>query len=430
MPTEIRQTLTDIEQRVCDVASDHLAIPRSEVLPTSRLIEDLKCDSLDLIELIMSLEEVFSVTIPNDPPNPVYKAVFIRQPFRLSDLAEIVYLQQGTGMPARRGWRRGIVGPIVNPSVPFAQLDGKWEPERYRNCRSLFEPLTSKEIPSLFRRRSDGMRCVLMPSAEVEIGSNDAESFPDERPVHLVELDSFLIDAEPVSTTAYCRFLNSVDADEQSLFDWLLLDSQDDRQQQMPAFRNNGDWRPVAGVEHFPMILVSWYGANAYSLWANGGRWEEYRTHEGFLPSEAQWEYAARGTRSQSFPWEEALDSQGRMKSGQHQPGVTYQADTLPMAAVNERLGMSPFGLHHMAGNVWQWCRDWYDEGYYREASSTGINPVNRNETGVRSERGGSWVGPDHLCRSSHRRGRVPNARGRCLGFRCISDPNALPKSK
>lgn len=430
MQSAVRPNLAEIERRVCDIASDNLSIPRHEVLPSSRLIEDLHCDSLDLIELIMSLEDSFSVTISNDPPNSVYKAVFTRQPFRLSDLAELVYLQHGTGKPRRGGWRHGIVDSVASSSVPFSQLSGKWNPESLGKGGSLFESLIANDEKKMYRRRSDGMRCILLPSAEVEIGSSDLNSLPDEQPLHLAELDAFLIDAEPVSTTAYCRFLNSIKADEQCLTDWILLEPNDDRQLQMPIERIMAEWQPVAGVEHLPMILVSWYGANAYSLWANSGQWSEYRNQEGFLPSESQWEYAARGTRSQLFPWGNDSGSTEQMISGKHEHGVTYQTDSLPIAAVNECIGLSPFGLHHMAGNVWQWCLDWYDEDFYRVAESTRKNPVNRRETGVRSERGGSWVGPAHLCRSSYRRGRAPNARGRCLGFRCISRPDSLSKAK
>lgn len=93
----------------------------------------------------------------------------------------------------------------------------------------------------------------------------------------------------------------------------------------------------------------------------------------------------------------------------------------MPLADVNDRLGMSPFGMHHMADNVCQWCRDWYDENSYWRSNVGTANPVKRTATNVRRERGGSWVGPVELCRSSYRRGRPPLARGRCLGFPCVS---------
>lgn len=98
------------------------------------------------------------------------------------------------------------------------------------------------------------------------------------------------------------------------------------------------------------------------------------------------------------------------------------------MADVNAELGMSPFGLHHMAGNVWQWCRDWYSPGFYTTLAASAPNPVNREPSRIRSERGGSWIGPGFLCRSSYRRGRVPSAKGRCLGFRCVGIAHDLGK--
>lgn len=184
---------------------------------------------------------------------------------------------------------------------------------------------------------------------------------------------------------------------------------------------------PLPGCEKLPIVLVSWYGANAYSLWANGRDWAAYRGEtdsESFLPTEAQWEYAARGKSFQSFPWGEEPPSQQRMRYGQHRKGAKYRGTDLPLSDVTEELGMSPFGLHHMAGNVWQWCRDWYSEEFYQQPDSSSRNPVNRVPTQIRSERGGSWIGPAELWRSSFRRGRPPHARGRCLGFRCISSAN------
>ena len=424
MGLQLQLKVTEVEQRVCDIASEQLGIRRSEVSPSSRLIQDLNCDSLDLVELIMEIEEQFDVCIPDKPPNSVYKAVFTRQPFRLSDMAELVYLQQGTGTPERQGWRRIQPSPATSSSVVFSQLGGRWE---QTNLGLRFEPLDGVSGTRQYRRTSDGMRCILIPESMVEIGSELPDALPDEQPLHIVGIDSILIDAEPVSTTAYCRFLNSIgDVAPEMLLDWFVLDPNDDRNQHMLIQQHGSEWRPISGAERWPMILVSWFGANAYSLWANGYNWFHYADEEGaadgsFLPTEAQWEYAARGHRFRLYPWGDDDPTPDRLRFAQHSRSATYEAEALPMAAVNEQLGMSPFGLHHMAGNVWQWCRDWYAEDFYRRPDAQQRNPLNRVSTQVRSERGGSWIGPAELCRCSFRRGRVPQARGRCLGFRCVS---------
>jgi acyl carrier protein len=427
-----RLRLADVEQRVCDIASEELGICRDAIWPDSAILEDLHCDSLDMVELFMEVEEAFQVTLPDQAADPVTKAVFTRQPFRLADLAELVYLRQGTGAPKRTTWRQPSVPSQPAPALPFTHLDGRWQ-KSMANGQPLLEPLHNGGPTKQFRRRSDGLRRLLLPSAEVEIGCDLPDACPDERPKHVVELDSFLIDAEPVSTTAYCRFLNSIgELGPELLSDWFVLDPEDDRVQHMLIERSGSEWQPLPGSERWPMILVSWYGANAFSLWANGKSWTNYRGESGFaaysfLPSEAQWEYAARGARYRSFPWGEAQPSSDHMVFGRHRKGASNSADTLPMANVNAPLGMSPFGLHHMAGNVWQWCRDWYDETFYQRPQARDSNRVNETRSRVRSERGGSWIGPADLCRSSYRRGRPPHARGRCLGFRCISSVKDVP---
>jgi len=429
MSSNARLALAEIEPRVCDVVAGALGIPRQRISPRTSLLEDLGVDSLDIVELTMELEETFSVTLPDEAPNAVYKAVFTRQPFRLCDFAELVYLQQGTGTPERKSWRRALVNAPTAPSVPFTQLDGRWQAN---DRQSIFERLKTSGPTRQYRRRSDGMRCVLVPSDAVELGCEAPDSCVDERPKRVVKMDAFLIDAEPVSTTAYCRFLNSMDhVSPKVLGEWFQLDPEDDRNEHMLIGRTEARWQAAPGTERWPMILVSWYGANAYSLWCNGRDWRGYRD-TGFteadclLPTEAQWEYAARGPRYQPFPWGASDPSQDRMRYGQHRQSRKYRANSLPMANVNELLGMSPFGLHHMAGNVWQWCRDWYAENFYERAEAQAANPVNQTATRVRSERGGSWIGPADLCRSSYRRGRPPLVRGRCLGFRCISSVKDL----
>jgi formylglycine-generating enzyme len=426
--------LAEIEYRVCDIASEQLGIGRHRLSPSSRIIEDLHCDSLDAVELLITIEEAFRVTLPDNTPNPVYKAVFTRQPFRLCDLAELVYLQQGTGTPERSRWNR-LETPRAPSLLPFTQLTGRWQ-EKARSTQRLLEPLESEGSVPQYRRRSDGMRCLLVPAASVEIGCASPDALTDEQPKHVVDMDTFLIDAEPVSTTAYCRFLNSIgDVDPEMHVDWFMLDPEDDRKAHLLLERVASEWRPLPGTERWPMILVSWHGANAYSLWANGSDWKYYRPERdsqppSFLPTEAQWEYAARGHRYQTFPWGDGEPSQDRLRFGQHHRSARYRADTLPLTAVNAQLGMSPFGLHHMAGNIWQWCRDWYDETFYQRPEASARNAWNQTQTKVRSERGGSWIGPAELCRSSYRRGRPPAARGRCLGFRCVSRNEEATKTK
>ena len=139
-----RLRLDEVEQRVCDIASEQLGIPRHRVSPSDRIIEDLNCDSLDLVELLMEVEEAFGITLPENPTNPVNKAVFTRQPFRLSDLAELAYLQQGTGTPDRKGWRQARYLATPSSSSPFSQLDGRWE----------ISALKSKVSSSRWRPRS------------------------------------------------------------------------------------------------------------------------------------------------------------------------------------------------------------------------------------------------------------------------------------
>lgn len=442
MATVARLRLDEIERRVCGLTSKQLSIARDRISINDRIVEDLNCDSLDLVELMMEIEKTFDVTLTDSSENSIFKSVFTRKGFRLADLAELVYLVQGSGAPEhkRKLWRIGREHTPASSVSPFTQLGGRWD-----GCggkRGMWEWLDHLGPAAQYRRWSDGMRCMLIPSASVEIGGDGPDALADERPRHVAEIDAFLIDAEPVSTTAYCRFLNSVvGTTPEVLADWFVLDPDDDRDQHMLIERADDEWRPLADAERLPMILVSWYGANAYSLWANGRGWRGYRVGDeagaepdSLLPTEAQWEYAARGASYQTFPWGDEPASPDRMRYGRHRQGEIYQAETLPMADVSAELGMSPFGLHHMAGNVWQWCRDWYDDAFYTRPEASFPNPLNRTPGQVRSERGGSWIGPAEPCRSSFRRGRAPSARGRCLGFRCVGSakdlhPDLTPRS-
>jgi sulfatase modifying factor 1 len=434
-----------VEKRVLEITSLCYGYRPEEVSLDARLGQDIVGDSLDMMDYIFRLESEFQIRIPDQ----VAQEWFTHQPLTVRNIAAMVWHLQGTGRPDRDAWMQPRPELPAAEVVPFTQLGGRLEARQWRQGR-LYELLgRNREGYLQYRRVTDGMRCVVVPETEVQVGSDEADVLPDQQPSHRVCLNSFVIDAEPVSTTAFARFLNSVGSITPAILsEWFPFDRSDWRRPYFPLTKGWLGWRPLPETERQPVILVSWYGANAYSLWANRHDWRYYRGDgavaedlrktavaadpppeewlESFLPSEAQWEGAARGPKGRRYPWGDEEPTAERLRVARHVAGATYTPETLPAAGVSERLGMSPFGLHHMAGNVWQWCRDWYRADFYRRPESARPDAQNREVTGVRSERGGSWVGPAELARPSYRRGRPPHSFGRCLGFRCVGRAHKL----
>jgi sulfatase modifying factor 1 len=435
----------ELEWRIVEIACDLGDLDRSQVTASWRLLEDLNWDSLAAVEFVMAVEEAFDIEISDAE-------------------AESIFVDQATLATVGRWVHERLSGPIIGhpkarhlpvssvpgPQVPFTQLGGCLDSEQWLE-RQLYGAMgANREGWLQYRRRTDGMRCVLIPEAEVWIGSADPDALPEQRPIHQTRLRPFLLDAEPVSNTAFARFLNSVgEMPAAVLAEWCGVGGSDPRREQFPLRRSRAGWEPLPGTERQPMILVSWYGANAYALWANRRDWRTYRTDgsvlpdlragrgaprvesHGLLPTEAQWEYAARGPQAATHPcadpaagadvaWETAVVER-------HAAGASYTSGTIPAVPVCARQGVSPFGLHHMAGNVWHWCRDWYAPDFYGRPEAGQPDPQNGRATGIRSERGGSWVGPRRLACPSYRRGRPAAMRGRCLGFRCAGLVEDLP---
>jgi acyl carrier protein len=434
----------DIERRVVHLIATNWGF-RPEVVSVQTRLWDLPFDSLDVVELVMQLEKEFEITISDD----IAEGWFVHEDVTLRSLAQMVHYLSGSGKPDRADWRRARDALPRPEAVPVTQCrEAPWR--RYRPGGALYLALgQNREGYPEYQRRTDGMRCVLVPGDEAWIGSVDPEASPDQLPPHPVRLSPFLIDVEPVSNAAFARFLNAVGpVAPWVLNEWCVHQPSDRRGSQFALRRHWRRWQPLTGTEQQPVILVTWYGANAYSLWVNGRDWRYYRGPDAvpvdpdrrdaharplpaawqgsFLPSEAQWEYAARGAEPREYPWGDGPVTAERARVARHAIGTAYTADTLSAARVNERLGMSPFGLHHMAGNVWQWCRDWYAPDFYARPEASQPDAENRHATGIRSERGGSWVGPAELARSAYRRGRPPTASGRCLGFRCVGSPDDL----
>jgi acyl carrier protein len=409
-----------VERRVIDIVCEQCGVEGLGIAgPEARFHQDIAFDSLDMIEMVMAFEEAFQVRMSDKWCEQLFAS---RQPVTLRMLARAIHEQMGTA-PRPASPAAPLAAGLPN-RVPFLQLGGRASVSEWLDG-PLYEPrgVNQKGITE-YRRRTDGMRCVALPAADV-IPSGGP------RP-HKVPVAPFLADAEPVSNRAFARFLNSIGTVPPAVLrDWCSADGDHRRGVHFGLQRRWRRWVPHWPADRQPVILVSWYGAAAYALWAHRYDWRYYRGDgtvpveleatrvtappppAGWvaLPSELQWEYAARGPEPRRYPWGDADPAPELLRVAQHQPGQDYTDLSLPAADVCDQLGMSPFGLHHMAGNVWQWCRDWYRPG---DTPATAAEP-----TGIRSERGGSWVGPARLAECGYRRGRPPHARGRCLGFRC-----------
>jgi len=253
------------------------------------------------------------------------------------------------------------------------------------------------------------MTMLYVPGGEFTMGSTDADIdailaecsdcerdwYTNEQPQHTVTLDAFWIDKTEVTNAQYRECVEagactaSAYADESDY---------------------NGDQQPVVGVD--------WSQAKAYCEWA-GVR----------LPTEAEWEKAARGTDGRTYPWGNEWDVQTTRRcnfSDKNDP--TGPSDTeaddgyARTAPVGSYLaGASPYGVLDMAGNVWEWVADWYDADYYD--NSPGNNPKGPNSGGSRVLRGGSWSDVWFYVRAASRSDYSPSGRGNYIGFRCAGSP-------
>jgi formylglycine-generating enzyme required for sulfatase activity len=168
-------------------------------------------------------------------------------------------------------------------------------------------------------------------------------------------------------------------------------------------------WDQVDTRKHadLPVVGVSWYDADAYC------RWTRKR-----LPTEAEWEKAARGTDGFIYPWGNEEPTSRLANFGKMFAENAYSERLVGVDSYEA--GKSPFGLHHMAGNVWEWVTDWYYDGYY--AQNANRNPAGPIEGEYRVLRGGSWGDGPHFLRSADRFWNTPTYRSARLGFRCARD--------
>ena len=219
------------------------------------------------------------------------------------------------------------------------------------------------------------------------------QAFHDEGPAHWVFLDGYFIDKHETSNQQYAKFMKASGHPG-------------------PAYWDD----PRLNKPNQPVVGVNWFDAKAYC---------EYKNKR--LPTEAEWERAARGPQAFRYPWGNELDPAKANYGKNHE--ATFPVDSLPE-------GASPYGLHHMAGNVFEWVQDWYDPNFYQKtphpANTKGpLKPIWIGGTGTyvdrltvgakRVIRGGSWTAAESSITTTHRFWNHPsnNSYGVGLGFRC-----------
>jgi len=219
--------------------------------------------------------------------------------------------------------------------------------------------------------------------------------FTDEFPSKMVEVDTFWIDMYEVTNEKYLEFVLATNH----------RPALDDTCETDPC-REGNLWKGASfpdSIRNQPVTQVSWYDADAYCRW-RGKR----------LPSEAEWEKAARGPRGRMYPWGEE-SPEGRATFQKKWQGVDTMTDVGHFPG-----GVSLYSVYDMAGNVWEWVDDWYHKNYY--AKGTKINPRGPTTGEFKVVRGGSWVNFGDSLRSAFRRWSLPDVRFNDTGFRCARD--------
>ncbi|MEI6512777.1 MAG: SUMF1/EgtB/PvdO family nonheme iron enzyme [bacterium] len=252
----------------------------------------------------------------------------------------------------------------------------------------------------------DGAEMVWVPAGEFTMGSTDEQTaaalkelpkeyqeilksfFDAEKPQRKVHLDGYWMYKYEVTVAQYRKFCEATKRSLPKAPDW--------------------GWK-----ENHPMVMVSWQDAADYAKWAGVA-----------LPTEAQWEKAARGTDGRTYPWGNDWDVSKCANSVGKELKSTYVVGSYPA-------GVSPYGCMDMAGNVWEWCADWYDPNYYMvtptknptgPSGAVTFEVAGRSFEGTHVWRGGSWLNDSYdYFRCVHR--LAPTYRYLGHGFRCARTP-------
>ncbi len=307
-----------------------------------------------------------SLTLQGLPPGDL-RVVVRAQGYQ--DETRAVRIEAGQATPLAVSLRPIVQPPIERPTPPGGGAPPTGVGTQAGQVKTITLPGGAK------------MDLVWVPAGNFMMGSNGHK--PDEQPVHRVELDGFWIGRTEVTLSQFAEFVRATGY-----------------QTEAEKAGDAGTWRKdyTGAKGDYPARFVSWNDAKAFCDWAALS-----------LPTEAQWEYAAAGPEGRVYPWGNAWD---------------FSKVVTEWSKVGSRpAGVSWCGALDMAGNVWEWCLDAYEPGFYGTPGATAPNPENTNISSTfRVGRGSCWSDPPISCRSAFRVGGSPDDRHSGLGFRACQD--------
>ena len=270
-----------------------------------------------------------------------------------------------------------------------------------------------------YRDPTTGMEFVFVKGGCYQMGDTFGDGYNDEKPVHEVCVDDFYMGKYDVTVGDFRKFVNDTGYRTEAetgdgCYGWMggKFEKQSGFSWKNPGFSQD---------ERHPVACVSWNDAKAYADWMQRKSSEAAR-----LPTEAEWEYAARGgTTGRNYWGSRVEDACGyanvadRAAKRQFSSWTVHECDdgyvyTSPVGSFKS----NAFGLYDMMGNVWQWTGDWYGENYYGESPKN--NPTGPNSGEGRVLRGGSWSSTSADVRAAFRNGETPASRGSSSGFRLV----------
>ena len=273
------------------------------------------------------------------------------------------------------------------------------------------EKKTTEPVPE---DQEEPDQMVLIPAGEFQMGDAFDKKESDRRPLHMVYVDAFYMDKHEVTNAQYRAFCDAMGR----------------------SYPSNPVSKYLKSYPGYPVVNVSWYDATAYCNWRSRQEglgevydetaWGADFTRTGYrLPTEAEWEKGARGDlEGNRYPWGDEDPAGERLNYSDYTGALKDQRADFDEGEGPLSVGSfepNGYGLYDMAGNVQEWCNDWYAQDYYSKSPAN--NPTGPTTGISRVLRGGSWFYSAGSCRVAFRYRSLPSGGSNLIGFRCVRTP-------